>query len=412
MSADLNLEGSSVAAPVTPDMVITGSQSSSSPAVIGDEISVSDQVAALQGDYNSSSPKLSTAVFVSEISSLSHDIMTNMLTAWVDSIRKIADQIEEELKSPKYQAFREIQSPAYIAKTERTTTEGINKTVAETPEYQSYVASLQQRYMVFNDIANGAENVIQGVSNDPSDASKAALALITSSIVLGADFIGSNITVPDLGTARMDITSFEKMTEQAVASVPNAADFSAQLGLIGALFLVPTIYQAEAITRGAEEKGPPVRNWAFATVYDNLLRDRVKGHAIDDWIRGMVIGHLPKANISPDKLIAMGKAILLSSALALYYRVEAGKMTGQEFLDMLDGKVKFEKADDPRHGLIALINGYLDQLSPADRTSIRGALGKYMDSNPNIEHMLKSGRLFSGVFSQIPVTATDIPVKG
>lgn len=409
LNLSTNLSGLSSPSQVSPQEAPSKTKETSK----SDEMSSSAQVAALIQMYTASTPVLypPEAQIIGRLSSVNHDIVDSMLDKWIEQIRELAKEAEKEALSP--MSFRNTQSDAYKRETLRETLAETGKAVEATPEYHAYSDRFDNKKTVFVDLANGMEAARQSGSS--------ALSLIVP-MVLFSDSNGSPVTINNIDNmTNPSQLSFQLMTEQAVVSVANASDFAAQLGLIGAMFMVPAMYQAELISQGdkagAKEPGP--KDWKFAEAYDGQMREKVKGKEIDSWIRGMVLGHLPQSDVSPEHLIAMGKAILLCSALALYYRVETSHMTGEEFLAMLDGKTQFRdpvtKADrpnDPRYKLIEMINEYLDQLPKTDKENIRNSLASYMGKNPALEDMIKPAKLFSGALARMeaPAENHEIPV--
>lgn len=402
MTSDLNL--SSQLGGVTSPTPTSSTESSAQTQETrqSDEISSSAQVAALIQMYTASTPVLypPEAQIVGRLSSVRHDIIDNMLDKWIEQIRQLAKEAEEEALSPL--SFRNTQEDAYKRDTLRSTLAETTRAVEATPEYQEHVVPHASKKTELVDLANGMEAARASGSN--------ALTVLVP-VVLFSDSNGNPITINNIDNmTNPSQLSFQLMTEQAVTSVANAADFAAQLGLIGALFMIPAMYQAELVAQADKgSKEPLPKDWKFAEAYDGQMREKVKGKEVDSWIRGMVLGHLPKSDVSPEQLIAMGKAILLCSALALYYRVESSRMTGKEFLDMLDGTMRFtdpvtkeDRPEDPRYELVAMINAYLDQIpSTDDRKNLKNALAEYMGKNPSLEDMIKPAKLFAGVLSRM-----------
>ncbi|MBA3957398.1 MAG: hypothetical protein H0X51_03240 [Parachlamydiaceae bacterium] len=381
----------------------SSSSSSSAPPTSQDEISAAEQVAALiVMQMSSSHPQLSDDFEVSPMKKVDqkHEIIMGMLDNWLDNLREQDDRTKEKIRSSSYQAELEAKSPSQIAKNEAKSTHEIERQAVTSPSY----AGVQQSHSMQTDVANGVQSFMQGIDGDA--AAKARLPLTATSFVIGADFIGNAITVAEVGKSpRMDASTYEKMTEQVAAMTPNAADFAAQLGLIGAMFMVQAGYQAQLVS-GGDPKGkePVVRDLTFIRNYAKTVKEVVGGREMDYWIRGMVMRQIPGSDAASEarkeQLVILGKVVLLASALAMYYKYETKKITGQEFLGMLDGVTKFEDPKDLRHSLISMINGFLGQLPAAERASLRNALSAYMDKNPDTESMLKPTRLFSGVMEE------------
>jgi hypothetical protein len=262
-------------------------------------------------------------------------------------------------------------------------------------------------------LASAAENYVNRVNSGNSDAIE-RLPFMAASIVIGATFIGEAFSAADFSrVTAIDATSFEKMTEQAAAAINPA--IQADVSLIAALFMTQLINQTTLDNIAGGNKTQGDRNLKFAKKYIDNVLDLVAGKKVvvdgveirmggnqelDRWLRAMVINKIPGSDAMKearkDELVAVVKIVLLASALAIYYKIETGKITGKEFGDMVSQELTFPEGD-PRIELIGYMRQYLAKLPVGESGKLMEALSDYMDQDPDVEGMLKPDRVFAGL---------------
>lgn len=137
----------------------------------------------------------------------------------------------------------------------------------------------------------------------------------------------------------------------------------------------------------------------------------VASPSFSQFVRGSLVDKLNGADTltdaRKDELASILKAVLLSSALATHYKIEAGKNTSQEFLSMIRGDrnlgdIVFPDTD-VRAKLIKAIQTQLDNLSdPAERSRVLEAIGEYMDTDPSTDKLLEPQSVFQDLLTTTP----------
>lgn len=189
-------------------------------------------------------------------------------------------------------------------------------------------------------------------------------------------------------------------------AMPVISDMSVQLGIIGSIFAAGIQYFTIAqLASGAADGKATKKDLAFAKGYAENMLALVGTPHFNSYLTAIVAQSVPKdTTTSPQRsieLVAMLKVILLSSALAMVYKAEAGKMTGTEFAGMLSGNIKFE-AGDVRASLITQIKTNLKLLSPKDQEKFLLTLLEYFDGDPSIDTLADPSKVFSGIYGEVP----------
>lgn len=223
---------------------------------------------------------------------------------------------------------------------------------------------------------------------------------------VGMIIVGTSIQstmIPDpIGSVQLN--PVVNMYNQVVA--PVISDINIQLGMIGAIFAAGTQYFTIAqMAAGSAEGKAPKKDIAFAKGYAENMLGLVASASFNTYLTAIVAQSVPKdTTVSPQRsieLVAMLKIILLSSALAMVYKAEAGKMTGTEFAGMLSGNIKFE-AGDVRANLILQIKSNLSMISAPDREKLLSTLLEYFDNDPSIDTLSDPSKVFAGIYGDVP----------
>ena len=189
-------------------------------------------------------------------------------------------------------------------------------------------------------------------------------------------------------------------------AMPVIADINVQLGIVGAIFAAGIQYFTIAqMASGSAEGKAAKKDIAFAKGYAENMLGLVASSSFNQYLTAIVAQSVPKDKaLSPQRsieLVAMLKIILLSSALAMVYKAEAGKMTGTEFAGMLSGNIKFEQGD-VRASLITQIKTNLKLLSPKDQERFLITLLEYFDGDPSIDTLADPSKVFAGIYGDVP----------
>lgn len=347
--------------------------------------------------------QVSAAAFVELFIEAKNKIIMNMLDAWLKNIREIADRIQEEINSPKYQAWLEQQSPQYRAKIEFLSPKGQQEAIIKSPEYLAYVASLQQTNEILSRLANGLDDYTQRVNLGTKTAVQ-ALPFFASMFVSGvsAPLPGAVITA---GTSQAkEVVSpgvFEQVWKDASLIIPGNA--GVQLGWIAALIGAGLMNQTMVDTIPNFKPGtkPQQVDITDARVFAKNVIEILNNPEINLFVQAMVINK-PEESLmmaDPKKATAMVKAVLLAMALALVYRVEYGGISKVELEDMRNGKLT--STDELKNGLAGLLRDYLSQLSSVEQKLLKNALFDYLASKPPLDHLMKPHLVMRGTLQNL-----------
>lgn len=221
--------------------------------------------------------------------------------------------------------------------------------------------------------------------------------LFALGMVLIATGIHQSLLVnPTIGNVQ--INPFVNMAHQITP--PIMGDMRAELGLIGAIFAAGIQYFTVAQGIAAGGKGGSSKDAAFAKGYAENILGLMRSAGFNAYLLAIVTQSVPNGKtLDPQRaqeLVAMVKIILLSSALAMLYQVEAGKMTGIEFGGMLNGNIKLEAGELKAH-LASQIKGNLKLLSPKDQENVLNLLMEYFDGDPSIDSLADPSKVFAGI---------------
>lgn len=388
---------------------------------ITDKLAASEEVAALAGSNSAVPilPKPTVEALIMLVETSSNDIKNAILDGWLNNLAENKKRIEDDLKKAIIDplSYYNNASPEYRIKMANSTAEDIRNS----PDYNNYVTRLESAISTNNAIINGLTAAIQ--SEDP--ALKQGVGMAAAFYVVGVDSINSRLTVPELDASSMPGTVYENLVEKsAVGVIPDSSIVAAIGGLLGGLWMAPLLQLAELISKNSG-KDPIPKDLKFAMAYDTLIRNLVSTAQVDTWMRGMVLGHLPKLNLTPEQASAMAKTILLASALILYYRVKYQNMTGPEFRSMLEGTMDFstitgnlkpeytEAGHKAEKELVNLIQQQLKLLTPEQAENLKTALANFADSNPSLDSLVKPRTMLSSVLSEMEtLSAGDLaPLK-
>jgi hypothetical protein len=323
-----------------------------------------------------------------EMQQKQQDIANQVMQGWVDSVQKEAVRIKELINSPEFLTKMQAESSTTLGQSQALVT-----------------AQLQHAYQTRVNIAEGMTGYINQAK---ADGSSVAVPLLATTLVLGGSLIGASM-IPGgtQGTAQAspaDSTSFSPLFDQSVVAV--APDMRAELGLLGTLMASSAMYQASASNFVEGNEDSEKKDFVFSKKYANNIIDLVRSRGLDAFINGVVLARMRGIkNLSDQRRSEMSsvvKAMLVVSAIGLMNKLELGHLTGIEFEAMVKGQTTNLPPEDERWTLVKLLNGHLDQLSPAEQGSLMIAFKGFMDSNPNAEGMLKMDRLFTGILAQMP----------
>lgn len=363
------------------------------------ELEVS-KVTASSGTHGIS--QVSAASVIEMYIQAKNKIIMNMLDAWLKNIREIADRIQEEIKSPAYQAWLETQSPQYRAKIERLSPQGQQEAIMKSPEYLAYVASLQQSHEILSRLANGLDDYTQRARVGTTTAVQ-ALPFFSAMFVGGISAPLPGAFVSSGTVQAKEVVSpgvFEQVWKDASLMIPSNA--SVQLGWIAALMGAGLMNQTMIDTIPNFKPGnKPQIDVADARVFAKNVIQLINNPEINLFVQAMFINRPDEGVMTgdPQKNLAMIKAVLLAMSLALVYRVEYGGISKGELEDMRNGKLT--STDDLKNGLAGLLRDYLAQLGSVEQKLLKNALFDYLASNPPLEHLMKPHLVMRGTLQNL-----------
>lgn len=306
------------------------------------------QVSPVSSDHNQVASVGGSAAL--KLDQARHDIITAMLDSWLDSIQKTAEQ---------------------------------SKRSAE----KKVIEKLNIAYQEFK-----RQDAIESDGNFP--------LFVVGLIIVGTGIHQAVLPDPTLGTVQMN--PVVSMYNQV--AVPVMGDMRAELGLIGAMFSAGIKYFTVA-QAAAEASGDKLKDGAFAKGYAENIIGLISSASFNQYLAAIVIRSTPKGQtLDPkraEELVAMVKIILLSSALAMLYQVEAGKMKGAEFAGMLNRTIAFPETDI-RSRLVDLIKAHLKLMNPSDKEKTIAALLQYFDGDPSIDSLADPSKVFAGLYEALP----------
>lgn len=234
--------------------------------------------------------------------------------------------------------------------------------------------------------------------DDPNFALFAVGMIITGTAMLQA-------TLPVVDSGPMSFNPVVDMYSKT--AIPTIADMNAQLALVGGLYAAGVQYftLAQIASESANAQNQP-KDAAFAKGYAENMVALVVSPTFNSYLTAIVTRGIPETEALSEENItetsSMLKVVLLASALGMLYKMEAGKMTGLEFMGMLNGNIKFGK-DDIRSKLITLINANLAGITtPGLKDTVLASLQSYFDSDPHIDTLADPAKVFVGIYRTLP----------
>ncbi len=250
------------------------------------------------------------------------------------------------------------------------------------------------------------------VDNHKGDADAAPFMAVA--LVIAAGFIGAYMSVVDVASTSM-MTVKPIIDAAAVTMQVLPSQFVDPSLMVINLFATATLYTATLGMVGqSQSTGDKPKNIDFARNYADEIMTKVKGNEINRFMYALLVHTLengqPISNQRADQIVTYSKLMMLSVALTLFYKVETGGLTGEEFAGIL--KNNPYKEGTPEHELIVRINGFLGQIgtfaSKEESARVLEFIVGYADSNHSIDDMLKPEKVYSSMLE----TTNDREIRG
>lgn len=213
-------------------------------------------------------------------------------------------------------------------------------------------------------------------------------------LVAGIMTLGVQPGLPSLAAHPMQ--ALTQMAEVIKGLVPTKLDtlFSSLLSLFGSSHVT----QSTLLNLKNVGKSPQEYDQAFAKTYAKRTLSAIFNPRFEKAIETLFGKEVPKEVVA--QKIQLAKLALLAQTLGFSYVQETGGMTGQEFLDIIDGTLKLPK-EDYRQSLATVFRFYLNQLDPQNQLWLLEKLKNYFDASPELKRLSEPSRVFSGLFEKV-----------
>lgn len=345
-----------------------------------------------------------------------HDeIMQGMLDGWLKNVREQSDRIAEELRSPAYLAKREALLQSITNDQQQKSVTATEFAITNSPMYVEWVAGLsaaqraqeinyQQNIALRVGLSEGIDNYSRKVAEGDENAISMwpiMSAALGTAVVVGENAMGSAVTVADLAkTPVLSLTGVEQMLHHSAELNAISIDSQAAMALIASLYMPNIVYQT-ALGNLAPTGEKTAMNGDAANRYAQRVIDLVTGSGFTDLAMTVLSKVKGAEQMTPERireLVSVVKAVLLSSALGLIYKVQAGKITGQEFADMINGRMTVDP-NKMEGKLVDLIRSCFQSLPVAEAGKLLQAISEYMDTDPAFKNIIDPGHVFEGLMN-------------
>lgn len=299
-----------------------------------------------------------------QLSNQYHKACMSVLDSWSESIQKQADAAK---------AFEK--SPAHLAKIDATRKDNLR---------------------LLDSVKDYADQM-------KTDGQTQGLGALTGALMITGAFLGviaTGIVVAStkfIESVSPQVNFAVNLATQATANLSD--DFRAQLGLIGAWAMGSLMNFSTIETIADKQSGKAVDDKLLAEKYGLKTMELINSNQLNLFIEGMLANRTengkPITEERKSELSAVLKLIMLGSALAAIYKSKTGKITGQEFSDLINGKMKPD--GDLEKQIVATIKDLIEQLNPSEKDKVLYALADYMESDPKLKNFFDVGNTFDDV---------------
>ncbi|MFV0341074.1 MAG: hypothetical protein ACK5MA_10705 [Parachlamydiaceae bacterium] len=237
------------------------------------------------------------------------------------------------------------------------------------------------------------DNYFQQIENESAAA--------VSAFALGMIITGAGITqmmLPDPSS----IVSFTPIQEIAASTIqPIVPDLS----MLIPVFCLGIMYTTAAQVISQPSSMGEEIDQAYAQQYAENMLALVGSNSFGAFLNNMITASIAKGTpVSEQRmsqLASVVRLVLLSTALALVYVAEAGKMTSIEFRAMLNGEIELPNGDI-RNDLLSRIEEELGNMDPNEREALLASLDEFFDSNPTMETLSSPTKVFKSLNTYLP----------
>lgn len=311
-----------------------------------------------------------------------HQIAIKVLDAWSKSVKEDIEAMRREANSDR----RRVQA-------ERNDRAG----------HEAYLQTLtaEQRENMkegnrLTKVANLNEGFAQGLS-----------VFLSSSMVGNPSFTNST---PFVAGVALSIGPQANPLSGGIGTILDQAapSYSVDLATLGSLYV--NMASNIATTRTVLAPVPNIQkiDYEFAKNYAHQILKEISSSEFNNWAMAIVTHGMTQTEVVDEKtvgtLVAKLKIAMLSTALALLYQTEAGGISGQEFVSMIEGDMPI-KDNDPKHSIVLQIRSLLgNPMAPEDAKGILAAASSWIDESSKGESLLKVSPLFDAMKANTTVT--------
>lgn len=298
------------------------------------------------------------------------EIGSEMWDRYAKYLEQQKERILEYINSPQCREKLELQSPAYLEYLERNTPIDTQSQARNATGYQEWLGSLpggmrdEEVNRVQNQIDNAIQlwtGVIEGTSHFVSnyrDESIKDVAFMAASYVITAAFIGDYMNIVDVASNHLvGVNPIQDATVSVLPLVPEMVQ--QQATLVVNFFAMGLISFANAEAIGVSLKGgQPAATRDAVLAFAKSVVDKVKGDEVNYFLMAILVNQIEKGEVTPEQLkevTKMVKAAMIAVALAALYKFETGAISGQEFKDLLEGKLAPRSEEEKE--LVNLLQG-------------------------------------------------------
>lgn len=336
-------------------------------------------------------------------------IILDMLDKWIASIQADEDRVEEELRSPRYQAYIDQLTAIHRNDLNSLPPQEREQQILTSPAYLSWIASLsasqKAEYQITPQFQQQVGAIVglsdfEGRVADHEPDAVAALSFMATAVVLMTTFAGQPVKASDEGSVTGPSQTLFDIQNNALSAlhIDQTTLLTINLMLPLAAIYRPTMDVIDLAN------DPEQVSLAAAKSYAGTVLNMVSGTAIDNWAKATLVG---QTDNEVSRQIAVTKIVMLATPLALLYKLESGgAMTSQEFQDLINNKIELPEGD-MRRKLVEEINKNLAALSSSDQSTLLSVLGSDLE-NTDLQSLIQPNLTLASVYADL--TSAEKPI--
>jgi hypothetical protein len=327
---------------------------------------------------------IDTELFALSMQNQLHEIAISILDKWIEQIEEDGKRIKEKNAQEEIMDQRQAQE---------FRKELIDQKVEKTPDFM--VSGVNADATISGiDAFKMKERLkagqVEAMDNYIKTGDIAQAGFILGALVIGGTFVADFAAMAVTGAVPASTPgvhiALHTVSELAPASFMQSA---ANLGFMTVNLMVGTNMAVNA-ERVAGKKG--------AGKKPDLDMAKAYGEKTLRMMNDKNANLLLKAAANGDEeLIAMSKFVQLSLPLVMNYRLEAGKITGEEFAALLRGEIEGIEEGDIKLKLVAALQGELAKIDPKVAEELLLNLIAYYESDTPVEELLDPSKVMKKI---------------